>query len=89
MTYEFPAAVEVLPVFATGALDALRRGDAAEHDRLVAQAAAEVQVELFALAQFSISRAATILAASTGKRVLTTPDSAVRELRRAMHDGHE
>jgi hypothetical protein len=37
-----------------------------------------------ALAQFSLARAAAAVAAATGRPVLTTPDSAVRKLRRLL-----
>jgi hypothetical protein len=66
---EFPAGVTVVPKLAEGALAALDRGDAAEHDRLVA------------LGQFSLARAAPLVAQVTGKPVLTTPESAVRKLK--------
>src|SRR4051794_18385542 len=38
MPGEFPGSVEVVPKLAAGALDALDRGERAEHDRLVAEA---------------------------------------------------
>jgi hypothetical protein len=37
-----------------------------------------------ALAQFSLSPAAPLVAEATGRAVLTTPDSAVRKLRRLL-----
>jgi hypothetical protein len=37
-----------------------------------------------ALAQFSLSSAAAEVARTTGRTVLTTPDSAVRKLRRLL-----
>ena len=40
--------------------------------------------DAIALAQFSLSSAAPAVAAATGRLVLTTPDSAVRKLRRAL-----
>ena len=70
---------------ASGALDALNVGDTAGHDRLVAEAAREMgDVDAFALAQFSLGRAARAVADATGKPVLTTPASAVRKLRRLL-----
>ena len=88
MPPEFPAGVEVVPQHAPGALAALDRGDAAEHDRLAAEAAkALASCDVVALAQFSLARAADAVAAATGRPVFTTPDSAVRQLRRLLAPG--
>jgi Asp/Glu/hydantoin racemase len=81
---EFPAGTEVTPIFVRGALEALERGDAETHDRLTAQAAAKADVDVLALGQFSLARAAERVRQATGKPVLTTPDAAVRELARAL-----
>ncbi len=81
---EFPAGADVTPIYAAGALEALQRGDPDEHDRLTAEAAAQADVDLFALGQFSLARAADRVRRSTRKPVLTTPDSAVRELAQAL-----
>src|SRR3569833_3471146 len=64
---EFPPDAEVTPIFAQGALDALARGDGDEHDRLAAEAAAKADVDLYALGQFSLARAATRVRGATGK----------------------
>lgn len=85
MPREFPAGTEVVPCLAEGALEALDRGDMAGHDRLAAQAAmALVDCDVIALAQFSLARAASAVAAASGRLVLTTPDSAVRKLQRLL-----
>ncbi|GGF36497.1 arylsulfatase [Aliidongia dinghuensis] len=85
MPPEFPAGVTVVPKLIDGALAALDAGDGAEHDRLAAQAARDLMdCDVIALAQFSLARAADAVAAATGKRVLTTPDCAVLELRRRL-----
>ncbi|MDU0340737.1 aspartate/glutamate racemase family protein [Bosea rubneri] len=85
MPPEFPAALTVAPKLAEGALAALDRGDGDTHDRLAAEAAGDLAgCDLIALAQFSLARAAPAVAAATGKQVLTTPDSAVRKLRRLL-----
>ena len=85
---EFHAAnpgVHVLPALADGALAALDAGDGPRHDQLAAEAASALAgCDVIALAQFSLARAAPSVAAATGKRVLTTPDSAVRKLRRVL-----
>ena len=85
MPPEFPGGVRVVPKLAEGALAALDRGDAEAHDRLAAGAARDLaECDAVALAQFSLARAAPAVAAATGRPVLTTPDSAVRKLRRAL-----
>lgn len=85
MPPEFPGDVEVVPQLAAGALAALDRGDAAEHDRLAAEAARGLAgCDVVALAQFSLARAAPLVEAATGRPVLTTPDSAVAKLRRLL-----
>jgi hypothetical protein len=85
MPPEFPASLTVAPKLAEGALTALDRGDGPEHDRLAALATSEfVDCDAIALAQFSLARAASAVATATGKPVLTTPDSAVRKLKRLL-----
>jgi hypothetical protein len=85
MPAEFPTDVRVRTCLVEGALPALDRGDAEMHDRLVAEAAGGVKdCDVVALAQFSLARSAARVAQITGKRVLTTPDSAVRKLRRLL-----
>ncbi len=82
MPQEFPAGISVRPKLAEGALAALDRGDFGEHDRLAALAGRDLaDCQVIALAQFSLARAAPAVAAATGRRVLTTPHSAVRKLR--------
>jgi Asp/Glu/hydantoin racemase len=64
------------------AMPALQAGDAATHDRLIAEAAAAVgMVDAIVLAQFSMARAEAAVAARTAARVLTSPTSAVERLR--------
>ena len=75
----------VMPCLAEGALAALNAGDGAGHDAAAVRAAAALtDCDVIALAQFSLSQAAGSVAAATGKTVLTTPDSAVRKLRRLL-----
>ena len=81
----FPAAVEIVPKLAEGALAALDRGDRAEHDRLVAAASRDLRdCDLIALAQYSMAPAAALVAEASGRPVLTTPDSAVAEAEGTM-----
>jgi Asp/Glu/hydantoin racemase len=87
MPAEFPAHVTVVPKLAEGALAALDAGDAAAHDRLAVEAARSLRdCDVIALAQFSLARAAPMVAEATGRPVFTTPDSAVRKLRRLLTD---
>ena len=77
--------MKLFPVLAEGALAALDRGDTAAHDRFAAEAGARLRdCDVIALAQFSLARAAEGVAKASGKKVLTTPDSAVRKLRRLL-----
>lgn len=81
MPPEFPDCVKLVPLLVQGALAELDRGNGAEHDRLIAQAAAELQdCDVIALAQYSMARAAKAVSRATGKPVLTTPDSGVMKL---------
>jgi Asp/Glu/hydantoin racemase len=85
MPAEFPAAVELVPKLVDGALAALDRGDREEHDRLVVEASKDLRgCDLIALAQYSMAPAAHMVAETTGRPVLTTPDSAVMKLKRAL-----
>lgn len=84
MTPEFPPSADLRTALAIGGLDALRAGDAARHDALVADTAARLVDEgcgIIALAQFSMARAAGVVAARTGVPVLTSVGSAVRRLK--------
>jgi hypothetical protein len=88
MPAEFQAAAPeavLVSCLADGALDALNAGDPDGHDAAAVRAAAALMdCDVIALAQFSLAQAAASVAAATGKAVLTTPDSAVRKLRRLM-----
>ena len=91
MPAEFPATCTVLPELAEGALAALDRGDAATHDRLIAEAAQRVAsrgCDVVALAQFSLARAAPVVERVVRAPVLTTVGSAVRALRRRVETMH-
>ena len=85
MPAEFGPGAVVVPCLAAGALAALDAGDGAAHDVLAAEAAKRLaDCDVVALAQFSLARAAPAVAAATGRPVLTTPDSAVKKLRRLL-----
>jgi hypothetical protein len=88
MPPEFPGSVEIVPKLAVGALAALDRGDRAEHDRLVGEAAKDLRdCDLIALAQYSMAPAASLVAQISGRPVVTTPDSAVLKLKQALLKG--
>lgn len=85
MPPEFPSGTPLHLHWVEGALDALEAGDAAEHDRLIAQAAqqaARAGCTAIALAQFSMARAQSLAMQQSGLPVLTTPQSAVAALKR-------
>jgi len=88
MPAEFAAAapaITLVPCLAEGALAALDRGDGPGHDRAAAAAAVGLaDCDAIALSQFSLARAAAAVAQASGRPVLTTPDSAVRKLRRLL-----
>jgi aspartate/glutamate racemase len=87
MQPEFASGVPLRTALADGALEALNRGDTAAHDRSAVQAAQALKAQgctVIALAQFSLARAQAAVAEATGLPVLTTPDSAVRALRRRL-----
>lgn len=84
MPAEFPPGLPLSCQLAEGALAALDAGDGPRHDQLAADAAATLANSgcgLIALAQFSLARAASQVAARTCLPVLSTPGSAVRRLR--------
>jgi Asp/Glu/hydantoin racemase len=85
MPAEFPHGTGLQTMLAPGAMEALDRGDMATHNKLAAEAARGFDdCDVIALAQFSLARAAPAVQDATGKPVLTTPDCAVRKLRRVM-----
>jgi Asp/Glu/hydantoin racemase len=64
------------------ALPALQRGDANEHDRAIAAAAAEMpECDALLLSQFSMASAAPVIPERSGRKVLSSPASAVLRLR--------
>jgi Asp/Glu/hydantoin racemase len=88
MPPEFPPSVMLTTKLADGAMDALNRGNVAAHDACAVRAAMDLKdCDVIALAQFSLARTAAAIAAATGKPVLTTPDSAVRKLRKLCLGG--
>ena len=75
----------VISAVVPDALEALRVGDALRHDALVAAAAATLPaVDVIILGQFSMARALSRTQALSRAPVLTTPEAAVRKLRRLV-----
>lgn len=69
-----------------GALQALRAGDAALHDRLIAeQAQTLADCDVLMLGQFSMARAREAVLRSMKQPVLTSPRSAVRLLQQRLN----
>ncbi|WP_037005798.1 aspartate/glutamate racemase family protein [Pseudomonas chlororaphis] len=78
-------ALELVPYFVPGAMQALSEGDKEGHDRAIVQMATQVDAcDLICFAQFSMTSAAGQAQARSGLPVLTTPDSAVLEMRRML-----
>lgn len=78
-------AVTVRSVLADGALAALKQGDCATHDRLVADAARQLtDVDVIILGQFSLARARAEIERHAGPPIVTTPQSAARAMRRKI-----
>lgn len=74
--------VRVRTALTEDALRALKAGDGARHDALVAEAAHSLgNVAVIVLGQFSMARAAATVRAAVKAPVLTTPDCAVDALR--------
>jgi Asp/Glu/hydantoin racemase len=67
------------------ALTALHAGQAREHDRLIAQAADQLGIcDALVLGQFSMASAAAMIPDRPGRKVLTSPTSAVIQLQRVL-----
>lgn len=78
--------VELVSYFVEGAFDALARGDAAQHDTLVAARACEIKdCDVIVLAQFTLSRAVPAVAAVSRIPVFNSPGAAVTKLRGMMN----
>jgi Asp/Glu/hydantoin racemase len=67
------------------ALSALHAGQGEQHDRLIAQAADLLGLcDALILGQFSMASAAAMIPERPGRRVLTSPTSAVMQLKRVL-----
>ena len=85
MAVERDQEVTVRSVLADGALAALKQGDGATHDRLVADAARRLaDVDVIILGQFSLARARAEIERHAGPPIVTTPQSAAQAMRRKI-----
>jgi len=72
-------------VFAEGAMDALRGGDAAAHNQSIADAAMGIDdADAILLAQFSTAQAAPSVREAINTPVLTSPESAIEKMKRCV-----
>jgi Asp/Glu/hydantoin racemase len=72
-------------ILVNGALEALKNGDQARHNELVAECAPSLaSSDAIVLAHFSTSRAAQRVRAVLDRPVLTSPDAAVGKLKRLL-----
>lgn len=80
--------VTVSGVMVEGAMAALKAGDGARHDDLVAEAAKGLpEIDVLVLGQFSMARAASRVQGVVSCPVLTTPAAAVDKLRQLLGVG--
>jgi Asp/Glu/hydantoin racemase len=83
-------AIEIKSRVVHGALAALHEGQPAEHDRLIAAAAAGMEdCEALILGQFSMASAAECIPRRSSRKVLTSPTSAVTRLKRLFDESDE
>jgi hypothetical protein len=77
--------VRISSIFCAGALEAKRAGDTATHDAIVADCASRVKgADVVILAQFSMASAAPAARQRCDMPVLTSPESAIIEMRRRV-----
>jgi Asp/Glu/hydantoin racemase len=77
--------VELVPYVVDHAFDALAGGDAATHDRLVAERAREIKdCDAIVLAQFTLSRAVPAVQAVNKTPVFNSPGAAVARMREML-----
>ncbi|MEB2870125.1 aspartate/glutamate racemase family protein [Pseudomonas rhizosphaerae] len=77
--------IEVTPILCEGALQALKKGDAMEHNRIVRETAAALSgYDVICFAQFSMTQAAGEVRKVFNGPVLTTPESAVMHLKELL-----
>ena len=76
---------KIRSVFADGALDALKRGDAMTHNKIVSEVASGIDdADAILLAQFSTAQAASLVREAINTPVLTSPESAIEKMKRCV-----
>jgi Asp/Glu/hydantoin racemase len=81
-------ALEITTRAVPAALTALHAGCAADHDRLIADAAQEIgDCDALILGQFSMASAASVIPVRPRRKVLTSPCSAVTRLKQLLAAG--
>lgn len=79
------ASARISTVLVSGAVDALRKGDADTHNRLVAAQAPQLRgMDAIMLAHFSTSRAAARVREAVAIPILTSPETAVAKMKRCI-----
>ncbi len=78
--------VEISEGLAEGAFQAVIAGDKEKHDQLILDAAEKLagQVDLFVLAQGSMARMENQIAEATGKKVLSSPERGVLNVKEVL-----
>ena len=78
--------VKIAEGLADGAFQAVIAGDREKHDQLILDAARKLagQVDLFVLAQGSMARMEKQIAATTGKKVLSSPERGVLHVKEVL-----
>ncbi|MBX2880384.1 MAG: aspartate/glutamate racemase family protein [Granulosicoccus sp.] len=91
MEKEFAAAAEkknsaatLRSYFAEHAMDALKEGDAKNHNDIITDVAASIEADAILLAQFSMAIAAPSVRATTKIPLLTSPESAIEKMRNSV-----
>lgn len=78
-------ALDIDPFVVEGAIDALFKNDHETHNRLIAEKAATLKgYEAIVFGQFTMSPAAPQAQSLTATPIMTTPDSAVKKLKRIL-----
>lgn len=86
---EAGSAARLTTILASGAIESLRRGDVAEHNRSVADAAAELRhCDAIMLAHFSTARSTDLVQKAVDIPVFSAPDSAVLRMKQLI-EGRE
>jgi Asp/Glu/hydantoin racemase len=81
--------VECRGIYVPHALQSLQSGHIAEHDATIAAAASGLaDLDVLVLGQFSMARARQYMAPALRDKVLTTPESAVLQLRNVLAAAH-